>query len=600
MKRKFCVNEIIKSAAILLVALLFSCTEKSAIITTSKPNVILIITDDQGIGDFGFNGNPYIKTPNLDILSSQSLNLINFYVSPVCAPTRASLMTGRYSERTGVYDTYNGGAIMSDEEITIAEVLKENGYETGIFGKWHLGDNYPYRPSDQGFDVSVVHRAGGMGQPGDILNYFAGDSSYFNPGLFENNKPVQKTGYCSDIFTDEAISFIRKNRESKSKTPFFAYLAFNAPHTPLQLPEEYKNMYKDLQFNADSFGIFDESVERMKKEDIEAARKVYGMVTNIDDNIGKLIQSLKDQGIYDNTILVFLTDNGPQHNRYKSGLRERKSSVYGGGVRVPCLIHYPIKYKEKMELDLTIAHIDLLPSILELCDIKKVEHKIDGLSFISPEKTNLSAFKNRTLFFEWGRGFLIKYRNFAALKGDFKLVGNTNSQAATVDFELYNIKTDPQEKSNIVGRNIELAGELKNEMDVWYKEIVSERNNKRNFPAHIGTVHENPVLLNRNDAKGTPVAWSGENNLNYWDVKALEDGIYDISIHFIREIDEAGKIYIQIYPYHLMQESLGALEEWTFKNVEILKGEYQLKPYYQTNKGQYILPFYISVNRVDK
>lgn len=600
MNRKIYTHEIIKSTAILFIAVLFSCTEKSGIETASKPNVIIIMTDDQGIGDFGFTGNPYVKTPNLDKLASQSLYLTNFYVSPVCAPTRASLMTGRYSERTGVYDTYNGGAIMSDEEITIAEILKENGYETGIFGKWHLGDNYPYRPSDQGFDVSVVHRAGGMGQPGDILNYFAGDSAYFNPGLFENDKPVQKTGYCSDIFSDEAIRFIRKNQDSKSSKPFFAYLAFNAPHTPLQLPEEYYNMYKDLQFNADSFGIFDEAVNKMTPPEIEAARKVYGMVTNMDDNIGKLIQSLKDQGIYDNTILVFLTDNGPQHSRYKSGLREQKSSVYGGGVRVPCLIHYPKKFKENSKLDLTIAHIDLLPSVLELCGLNKVEHKIDGLSFVSSENADLSAFKTRTLFFEWGRGFLIKYRNFAALKEDYKLVGNTNYQASTEDFELFNIKSDPKEKSNIVGINIELASELKNQMDAWYNEIVAEKNNKRNFPAYIGTPHENPVLLNRNDAKGTPVAWTGENDLNYWEIKALEDGIYDISMHFIREISEEGKAFIQMYPHHLMQENSGYLDEFTFKNVKILKGEYQLKPYYQTNNRKYILPLYVSINRVDK
>lgn len=600
MNRKINTHNIIKSTAILFIAVLFSCTEKSGIETASKPNVILIMTDDQGIGDFGFTGNPYVKTPNLDKLASQSLYLTNFYVSSVCAPTRASLMTGRYSERTGVYDTYNGGAIMSDEEITIAEVLKENGYETGIFGKWHLGDNYPYRPSDQGFDVSVVHRAGGIGQPGDILNFFNGDSSYFNPGLFENDVPVQKTGYCSDVFTNEAIRFILKNQDSKSSKPFFAYLAFNAPHTPLQLPEEYYNIYKDLQFKADSFGTFDDAVNKMTPADIEAARKVYGMVTNIDDNIGKLIQSLKDQGIYDNTILVFLTDNGPQQNRYKSGLRERKSSVFGGGVRVPCLIHYPNRFKENTELDLAIAHIDLLPSILDLCGLNKVHHQIDGLSFISSENTNLSSFKTRTLFFEWGRGFLMKYRNFAAVKGDYKLVGNTSSRAAIEEFELFNIQTDPQEKINIVNDNIDLASELKNQMDAWYKEIVSEKNNKRNFPAYIGTPHENPVLLNRNDAKGTPVAWTGENNLNYWEVKALEDGIYDISMHFIREINEEGKVYIQMYPHHLMQESPGFMDEWTFKNVEILKGEYQLKPYYQTNKGKYILPLYVSVNRVDK
>ncbi|MDX1285069.1 MAG: arylsulfatase, partial [Draconibacterium sp.] len=365
-----------KGLILLCLLIIASCTQSVEEVHADKPNVILIMTDDQGIGDFGFTGNPYIKTPQLDKLAEQSLNLTNFYVSPVCAPTRACLMTGRYSERTGVYDTYNGGAIMSDSEITIAEILKDNGYQTGIFGKWHLGDNYPYRPFDQGFEVSAVHRGGGVGQPGDVFNFFARDSSYFNPVLFKNGKPEKTQGYCSDVYTDDLIDFIEANQE-KSEKPFFAYLSFNAPHTPLQLPQEYYDMYKDLEFDANEFEVFDEVVNQMTPKDIEAAKRVYGMVTNIDDNIARVMQTLKDQNIYENTIVIFLTDNGPQQNRYKLGLRARKSSVFGGGVRVPCLIHYPEKYEEKQELDATIAHIDLLPSILDLCGLENVNHQID-------------------------------------------------------------------------------------------------------------------------------------------------------------------------------------------------------------------------------
>ncbi|MDX2431273.1 MAG: sulfatase-like hydrolase/transferase, partial [Bacteroides sp.] len=332
---------------IFLVGIFLSGDLKAGVNGDSKPNVILIMTDDQGIGDFGFTGNPYIQTPQLDELASKSLNLTNFYVSPVCAPTRACLMTGRYSERTGIYDTYNGGATMSTEEITMAEVMKENGYRTGIFGKWHLGDNYPYRPMDQGFDVAAVHRAGGMGQPGDVYNFFDGDSSYFDPVLFKNGEPVQFEGYCSDVYTDELIQYIKANQTDHQEQPFFAYLSFNAPHTPLQLPGEYYEMYKDLEFDAAEFGIYDEIVEKMTPSEIEAARRVYGIVSNIDDNIGRLMLTLKELGIQKNTLIVFLTDNGPQHNRYKMGLRERKSSVFGGGVRVPCLIHYPAKFKKR-------------------------------------------------------------------------------------------------------------------------------------------------------------------------------------------------------------------------------------------------------------
>jgi arylsulfatase A-like enzyme len=591
---------ILGSAAILFSALIPSCNQKDTTGIKQKPNVIIIITDDQGIGDFGFYGNPYIKTPNIDQLASESLNLTNFYVSPVCAPTRASLMTGRYSERTGVYDTYNGGAIMSDTEITIAEILKENGYETGIFGKWHLGDNYPYRPSDQGFDRSVVHRGGGIGQPGDVMNYFAGDSSYFNPVLFENDQPVRSQGYCSDVFTEKTISFIRTNQGKKQGKPFFAYLSFNAPHTPLQLPEEYYNMYKDVEFKADSFAVFDEAVDKMTPAETDAARKIYGMVTNIDGNIGNLINSLKEQGIYDNTILVMLSDNGPQQNRYKLGLRERKSSVFGGGIRVPCIIHYPARFKEKQEMDLTLAHIDLLPTILDLCDLNEPVHKIDGTSFISEDEAKLSRIGNRTLFFEWGRGYLQKYQNFAALQGNFKLVGNTGYQSEAEDFELFDVKNDPSEKNNVLKENFEIATALKNEMDAWYDEIVTEKNNHRIYSAFIGTPYENPVILNRNDAKGTPVAWTQDNVLNYWEVKAPEDGVYDITYHFKEPVNEEGRASLKMYPYHLEAENNNPISAWTFENIKIGKGDYRFEPYYQTRKGRYIFPLYISIKRTDK
>ncbi|MBT4709098.1 MAG: sulfatase-like hydrolase/transferase, partial [Flavobacteriaceae bacterium] len=225
-------------AFIIFSCILFSCNNKEI----DRPNVILIITDDQGFGDIGYNGNTKINTPNLDNLANESIRFNNFYVSPVCAPTRSSLMTGRYSLRTGVRDTYNGGAIMSSDEITIPEVLKEANYKTGIFGKWHLGDNYPSRPSDQGFDESLIHLAGGIGQVGDITNYFQGNKSYFDPILWLNNKKKKYDGYCSDIFTNEAINFVDKNKSER----FFCYLSFNAPHTPLQLPIKYYEMYKDL------------------------------------------------------------------------------------------------------------------------------------------------------------------------------------------------------------------------------------------------------------------------------------------------------------------------------------------------------------------
>ena len=342
-----------------------------------RPNVILILTDDQGYGDIGFTGNPYIKTPHLDALKKESASMSNFYVSPVCTPTRASLMTGKFSMRTGVYDTFNGGALMNGNETTIAEVLKAQGYATGIFGKWHLGPAYPLRPSDQGFDESLVHRGGGIGQPGDPANYYRRDSAYFNPFLYQNNQLVPSSGYCTDVFTNAALDFISAQKEK----PFFAYLAYNAPHDPLQLPKEYYDRYKDLDFPQN-----DSSREQIKPEmserEKEIARKVYGMITNIDDNIGRIMAKLKEEGILDNTIVIFMSDNGPRGGRYNAGLRAQKSSTYDGGVKVPCIIRYPKQIKPGSEVDAITAHIDIVPTLLDMCDLAApAKWDIDGLSF---------------------------------------------------------------------------------------------------------------------------------------------------------------------------------------------------------------------------
>jgi hypothetical protein len=265
------------------------------------------------------------------------------------------------------------------------------------------------------------------------------------------------------------------------------------------------------------------------------------------------------------------------------------------------LIHYPERFKEKLEINARIAHIDLLPSIIDLCKLEKIDHKIDGLSIFSSENKDYSLFEDRTLFFEWGRGYLQKYRNFAALKGSYKLVGNTGYQSKIEDFELFDIKKDPWEKNNILKKNNGTASELKVEMDAWYEEIVAEENNNKTFPAYIGTPYENPVILNRNDAKGTPVSGRNENILNYWEVKALEDGIYNITYHFIKPVNVSGKVCLKLYPYHMEDACrTPGISKWTFKDVRINKGDYLLEPYFQSNTRKYIFPFYVSIERIDK
>ena len=555
-----------------------------------QPNVILIMTDDQGYGDLGITGNPNIHTPTIDAFAERSLRFNNFHVSPVCAPTRSSLMTGRYSLRTGIRDTYNGGAIMSDSEVTIAEMLKQADYATGIFGKWHLGDNYPSRPSDQGFDESLIHLAGGMGQVGDFTNYFKKETSYFDPTLWHNNQPEPYEGYCSDIFTDNAIDFIEKNH----KKPFFCYLSFNAPHTPLQLPDEYYQLYKKLDplngFNSDDlYGI------EMSEKDKEAARKVYGMVTNIDDNLAKLFRKVEELGIKENTIIIFMTDNGPQQIRYVGGMKGRKSSVYKGGIRVPFYLQYPAKFKKPKDIDGMAAHIDLLPTLAELCNVPlPKDRKIDGKNLLPLIKNRWV--EERSFYSYWTRKYPELYNNMALQRGDYKLVGRTDFDAVLHDFELYNIGKDPNERTNIINQNIEIAADLKLEMDETYSELINSRNFVSPPRITIGSEYENPIFLNRNDAGGERGVWSQEELFSYWSVNGNE-GHYKINFKFIKPVPSGGRMFLETKGVINQKKIKGdSLVTISFDNVYLPPGAYDFMPFYLLENKK-IFPFWVEIKK---
>ncbi len=552
-----------------------------------RPNVIIIITDDQGYGDIGYNGNKIISTPNIDHLAQQSIRFNNFYVSPVCAPTRSSLLTGRYSLRTGIRDTYNGGAIMSGDEITIAEVLADNNYETGIFGKWHLGDNYPSRPSDQGFKESVVHLSGGIGQVGDITNRFKFNTSYFDPILWSNNQKKKFSGYCSDIFTDEAIKFIEKNKNKN----FFCYLSFNAPHTPLQLPDKYNEMYK----NIDSKIISQSEQLKMSDKDIEDAKKVYGMVTNIDDNIGKVIDKLNKLGISENTILIFMTDNGPQQIRYNSKLRGLKSDVYEGGIKVPFYFRYPKLFKQSNDYDKISAHIDILPTIAKLCRID-LQNKslIDGVNLF--EKSENSKLNNRSFFSYWTRKSPELYNNISLHKGIYKLIGKTSYNAPIEDFELYNIKKDPNETRNIVIANKSIALSLKREMDSFYNILIKSKNIVNPPRILIGTKFENPTILNRNDASGQRGIWAQNEIYGYWKVKIME-GKYNFKFKFTDPKLSSGKMLLELGERTFNLNSIVDKDGFiSMSGIEIKEGDYNFIPTF-ISKGRNIFPFWVEITK---
>ena len=558
-----------------------------------RPNVVLIITDDQGYGDLGVTGNPHVQTPTLDQLARESIQLTNFYVSPVCAPTRSSLMTGRYSLRTGVHDTYNGGAIMAPSEVTIAEMLRPAGYRTGIFGKWHLGDNYPSRPQDQGFDESVIHLGGGIGQVGDVTNYFQGDSSYFNPVLWHNGKQQAYEGYCSDVFADEAVDFIRQNQDA----PFFCYLSFNAPHTPLQVPNKYYRRYQNID-PAAGFAKDGPPLPAMTEKNKEDARKVYAMVTNIDDNVKKVLNTLDELNLADNTLVIFMTDNGPQQPRYRAGLRGLKSSVYRGGVRVPCFWRYPAGFGETRKIDVNTAHMDILPTLSELCRVPLPKNRVlDGKSLLPLLQGDSVGWQDRPLFFAWTRQYPELYHNVALLQGRYKLVGQTSYNARIADFELYDVQRDPYEQHNLVTKHVPLAQRLKQTLDEQFFALINAPNLLDPPRIVIGSEQENPVILSRNDASGERGIWAQEEIYGKWQVRIDEEGYYTVRFRFLNPMEPGGTLLLQSGTLiHRLDYKDDPTNQLVIEGVYLPKIEADLTAIYETD-SQRIFPFWIEVEK---
>ncbi len=491
----------------------------------TRPNVLVIITDDQGHGDLGIHGNPVIQTPNLDRLARDSVRLTRFQVAPVCAPTRASLMTGRYNYRTGVVDTFLGRAMMHTDEVTLAELLSAAGYRTGIFGKWHLGDNAPMRPIDQGFQEALVLQGGGIGQSSDP----PGGSSYFDPILQHNGKEEKHQGYCSDVFTDAAIHFIADRSQPK---PFFAYLAFNAPHAPLEVPESYRKLYAETDLSNERFPTGGYPWPGRVPKDITA--RVYGMVTNIDDNLGRLFAKLDSLGLADDTLVVFLTDNGPQQVRYVSGFRGLKGTTYEGGIRVASFWRWPGKLAPGKTIDRIASVIDLTPTILDACGLPKpADVKFDGVSLwpLLTGKVDPSAWPDRFLFTQWHRGDAPeKYRSFAARDQRYKLVRANTFRNLRPLFELFDIEADPYERQNLAMEHPEIVERLRSAYSDWLDDVSQTRGFEPPPRIHLGSPLENPTTLTPQDWRG-PTA-DGATGLGYWEVDVIRPGDFDMTLTF--------------------------------------------------------------------
>ena len=555
----------------------------------NRPNIIIIMTDDQGYGDFGFTGNPYLKTPNIDALAARSFRLTNFHTSPVCAPTRASLLTGRYSLRTGIHDTYNNGSIMATEELTLAEILASHGYATGMVGKWHLGDNYPYRPSDQGFQYSLMHAGGGIGQPADIMeNLERTDSSYFDPVLLENDHKVRKNGYCTDIFTDQALTFIENN---KSK-PFFLYVSYNAVHTPLQLPRRYEERYNALKFDTPFDRQSDKPWALMTEKNKEDARKVYGMVSNVDDNVGRILAEIKKQKLDSKTLIIFLSDNGNEQLRYNAGFRGLKTSVYEGGNRVPLLLSGTGLPSEGKDINTFTAHVDLLPTLLELTRLPMPKGvRPDGFSFI-PQLKGKESRKNRLFYNSWNRGWPEPYRNAAVYEGDYKLVAINAHPDRPESFELFHLANDPFEKSNLVNQHPEVATHLRKKLDSLFTDITSTPYlSPRRLV--IGSKHENPVILSRSDwSSASLYNWRADNVTGYWTIRIQQDGLYSFRPITMSPIAKGTRATVRLGTIQRSHIAEGNERSVRIEDIFLRKGDYNLEAWFESSAGV-TGPFYL-------
>ncbi len=470
-----------------------------------QPNIIIILTDDQGYGDLGCHGNSSLRTPNIDRFARESIECTHFHSSPVCTPTRASLMTGRYNYRTRAIDTYLGRAMMDPEEVTLAEMLRTAGYRTGIFGKWHLGDNYPMRPMDQGFQETLVHRGGGIGQPADLPD----GSHYMDPVLLHNGRIEKFRGYCMDVYTDAALRFMEGDR----RHPFFVYLATNTPHTPLEVADSYVSPYRAMGFDDDT-------------------ARVYGMIANIDENVGRLLAGLEALGLEEDTIVIFMTDNGAQQrNRYSAGLRAGKGTVYDGGIRVPFFIRWPAGLKGGRRMDRIAAHIDVAPTLLDACGIPQPPGiRFDGLSLMPLLKDNSALWPERTLYFQWHRGDVPElYRDCAARSERWKLVSHLG-KGNEPSIELYDLIEDPGEERNVAAASPEIVKRLRDGYEAWFMDVSSTRG--YDPPRiHLGAPQENPATLTRQDWRGPRAGWNAD-SLGYWEVLVTAAGRFEVTLHF--------------------------------------------------------------------
>jgi arylsulfatase A-like enzyme len=490
---------------ILLLALLAGAQAAPA----QKPNILLILADDMGWGDLRCHGNDKLATPALDKLQKQSMELEHFYVSPVCSPTRASLLTGRHHCRLRVLNTTSGLETLHGDEVTLAEALKPAGYVSGCFGKWHNGANHPTTARGQGFDEFF----------GFVGGFF---SNYFDPELEHNGVTAARKGFITDVLADAAMAFIEKHRTQ----PFFCYVPFNACHSPMQAPEDLFAKYSALGFEPKTAAV-------------------YAMIENLDANVGRMLAKLDSLDLAENTIVMFFSDNGPNTARFNGGMRGGKGSLFEGGQRVPCFIRWPGKLEASKRVPQIAQHVDVLPTLLDLAGVPLPQTQpLDGMSLAPLMRGANVTWPERLLFELSGRGgkdgtLIPKYP--ATVRSDTHRWVHDNKQEM-----LFDLRSDPGEKNNIAAEEPETAADLSAAYDEWFRAAVAGTEGKvQRFPITLtdGTELLAPFATLEGDAKFFGRGWdndwvvfSTEAAAAVWSLELPQAGTYEVTaLHTAQE-----------------------------------------------------------------
>ncbi|SIN96169.1 Arylsulfatase A [Singulisphaera sp. GP187] len=471
------------------------------------PNVVVILSDDQGWGDLSVNGNVNLRTPNLDSLARDGARFERFYVCPVCAPTRAEFLTGRYHPRGGVRGVTSGGERLDLDEKTIADTFKSAGYATGAFGKWHNGTQFPYHPNARGFNEYYGFTSGHWGE-------------YFNPPLEHNGQPVQGHGFITDDLTDHAITFIKASKDR----PFFCYLPFNTPHSPMQVPDRSYDKFKNADLKLRALGS--------EREDLAMTRVALALCENIDENVGRVLKTLEELSLDRNTIVLYFSDNGPNSWRWNGGMRGRKGSTDEGGVRSPLLIRWPEQIRPGTHVKRISGAIDLLPTLADLAGIPvKPVKPFDGIS-LAPLLlgTALENQPDRMIFSHWNGKVSVRSQEYRL-------------DAAN---RLYDMVRDPGQQRDVTPDHPEVSARLIQAVAGWKADVLPELNKQDDRPFPVGYREFPSTILPARD--GLPhgkvrrsanapncsyfTNWSSTDDRITWDIEVNTGGRYEAVIHY--------------------------------------------------------------------